>query len=197
MDHLTATNWIGIGAAAVTSLGVLAALGANVRTLRQNNRLKRAEWFLNTTLQFHKDNRLVEIFDAIQYGRFSFNSDQGPGSDLGSKAERELVYWLDFLNAIGDAVAEELLTVQDLKSGTLGYAIEMTLGNQSIEKYLLHVASYDMNRKSDLVSWGLLKRQYHESFSYLRRLKDEYEIYEKQMKQRGAFRRFTRWLKML
>ena len=92
------------------------------------------------------------MFDAIQYERFSFNSDKGTGSDLGSKSEMELVYWLDFLNAIGDAVAEGLLSVQHLKSGTLGYAIEMTLGNKSVEKYLLHVASYDMNRKSDVVS---------------------------------------------
>ncbi len=66
------------------------------------------------------------MFDAIRiWASFSFNSGDGPSSDLGSKAEMELFYWLDFLNAIGDAVAEELL----LRSGVteelaFGYAIK-------------------------------------------------------------------------
>lgn len=193
--NLATVSWTAIIPVTVTGVGVLVALAANVRTLRQNNRLKRAEWFMSTTLQFHKDERLLAMFDAIQYERYSFNSEKGPDSDLGSKKELELVYWLDFLNAISDAVDEKLLTVDHLKSGTLGYAIEMTLANPSVEKYLKHVASYDMNRTSDVVSWGLLRRQYHESFSYLRRMKEQYGAYEHRMKHGGPIRRFFRWLK--
>jgi hypothetical protein len=181
MNQLTPTNWIAILAACVTAIGVLISLLTNTRTLLQNNHFKRAEWLMTTTQQFHRDPLLVRLFDAIQYDKFTFDSSNGPGSQLGTKEEMELIYWLDFLNSVSDAVDEKLLTINHLRSCTLGYAIDKTLENKSIQQYLKHVAAYDMERKSDLVSWGLLRRRDHEAFTYLRRMSQRYKNYESRM----------------
>ena len=180
---LTSDNWIAISSAVLTGLGLCWAITSHARTLRQGNQFKRAEWLLNLTFSLHKEPALEKLFNEIQYKKFKFTAEVEPTGDLGTAREMELIYWLDFLNAIGAGVQEGIMDLDYLRSCTLGYAIEMTMNDPAIDKYLEHVAVYDLRRKSLLKPWFILKYT-HQSFHHLRWIDDKFRDFDRKTKHR-------------
>ncbi len=115
----------------------------------------------------------------MQYNRYSFNSSEAPVGQLDSAEELDLIYWLDFLNAVSIAVVEKLLTDKHLRGCTLGYAIDMTLKNKSVLGYLEHVRQYDATRKTPASRHTVSVLPNIESFKYLWIIKKRYDEYDR------------------
>ena len=175
------SNWISAASAMVTAIGVLVAIFVNSRTLRQNSRIMRANWIFSVTMEFHKDKRLYDMFDSIQYKSFTFKPEMpNIGGDLSTNKETELIYFLDFLNGVCAAIEQKTVTVSYLRRSTLGYAIEMATTNDDVRAYLHHVAQYDTRRKSSLISFGFLRD--NRSFGHLRSVSSRFEADDKRFR---------------
>jgi len=169
---MTLKDWVDIASPVCTTIGILVAILYNTRNLRQNSRIMRANWIFNTTMEFHKDDKLRNTFDAIQYENFRFVSEMpSKGGDLSTAKEMDLVYFLDFLNGICAAIEQRLVSISYVRKSTLGYAIEVATKDKYVRSYLDHVAKYDTTRMSRLISFGFLRD--NRSFGHLRHVGDQ------------------------
>lgn len=127
----------------VVPLVATATLGWAVYSARRGWRdglgLRKVEFIRGYTNDFYAAPELPRLVFDIDYGRFSFGE-----ADLGSDVEISLDRLLDFLNTVGLAIHEGLVSERDLQQTTIGYAARIVWEEPGIRWYLRHIEDADL-----------------------------------------------------
>jgi hypothetical protein len=101
-----------------------------IRQLRQNTRVQRAQFLMDTTERYFSDSEVRKFYYKLDYDKFTFKLDTFMGSD----DER----WLDSLlytfDVIGRMVKMNALTANEVD--ILAFQASRVLKNSEVKKYL-------------------------------------------------------------
>lgn len=115
--------------------------------------LRRAEFVRSYTSDFYSANSLAELFFDIDHGRFSFDK-----SDLGTQSEARLTELLDFFNTVGMSADRGIVSLDDLKGTTIGYATMVTWSDEGVQWFLRHVDGTDEAKRLDTLAFGYFRK---------------------------------------
>lgn len=102
----------------------------------------------------YQSDTLPCLFLEIDAHRLTFDQ-----TSIGTPAEVDLGRLLDFFNALGMAVQQNIIDLQDLRRTTIGYAALVTWRDPGVEWFLAHVDAQDAAESTGT-----------EAFAYFRRL---------------------------
>jgi hypothetical protein len=100
--------------------------------------IRRAELVKSYTDSFYASRELSELFLKIDYEGLKFSE-----ALLNTRAEVQLIHFLDLLNSIALHYFNRVLGWQDISGTTLGYALVRTHEDEGVRKYLTRIDSWD------------------------------------------------------
>jgi len=155
-DELKAADWILLVYTVTTMAAVLVA----VFTILHNRKMMAANWLFNAHRGFHGDDKLYHLFDQLKYKNYKFNCYPTKGKiDLQTEKEKELVNFLDFINSVNAAIARRMISRDDLRKTTIGFALEEVKTCDAILEYMEYTDEQDAKRDMALRAWGFLPRR--------------------------------------
>ncbi len=124
---------------AVAGLG--AGLVTYVRTSNREKSVRQADLIREYTKDLSSDDRLVNLFTDIDYGRFVFVRDERTW--LGQQPEKTLVRLLDLFNSIGHNWHRRVVSLEDVHGTTIAYGIVRAHNDPQVKAYLDYVNEWD------------------------------------------------------
>ena len=146
-------------AALATFLAVWATSQGNARAIRRNTEMAAAKWIFDVYMRLNEDPRLSGIFYKFKYGEYSFNYEGPNVIDLNTSKERDLVYFLDFLNAVDAALRKHIITMRDLDDTTIGFTIRLANRCGPIGRFMTFIRRRDADLKLPVHAWGAMEQR--------------------------------------
>lgn len=141
----------GLGAAVAISALLWGVYTAR-RGWRENVAVRRAEYVRGYTNDFYESKSLPMTFLEIDSGRYRFDD-----SDFGTEREVEIAHLLDFLNTVGMAVVQGIVSADDLRQTTIGYAVLKTWRDQAVQRFLSKIDGDDSAEALGTVAFGYFR----------------------------------------
>jgi hypothetical protein len=110
-------------------------------------------------MRLNEDPRLFGIFYKFKYGEYSFNYEGPNVIDLNTSKERDLVYFLDFLNAVDAALRKHIITMRDLDDTTIGFTIRLANRCGPIGRFMTFIRRRDADLKLPVHAWGAMEQR--------------------------------------
>jgi hypothetical protein len=145
-------------AALATFSAVWASSQGNARAIRRNTEMAAAKWIFDAHMKLNEDPRLSDMFYKLKYGEYRFNSEGPNDIDLKTERERDLVYFLDFLNSVDAAMRKHIITMQGLDNTTIGFAIRLANRSEPIARFMTFTRRRDAELKLPVRAWGAMEQ---------------------------------------
>lgn len=113
---------------------LVVSIATYLHTRRQERRLRQADLLRAYTNDFYRDPAIAKVFLEIDNETYALSRD-GYGTD----AEMALVRLLDFLNMVGYHWKQGVLSLDDIRPTTVGYAAMRVHRNDAVQDYITFI----------------------------------------------------------
>jgi hypothetical protein len=135
---------------------LLVGVTTYILNARRERAIRRAELVRTYTSEFSVNEALTTLFTDIDYSRFRFIEDTEKW--LGQKPEQKVVLLLDLFNSIGHNWHRKVLTLEDVRGTTLGYAILRAYRDDDIQRYMRFVDQWDADHLGTGVAFEYFRK---------------------------------------